>query len=104
MRLKLNENMPRPLAESLLRAGHDVHTASDEGLLGKSDRVVWSAVVHERRLLLTLDRDFGQLAIQSGDHAGAIVLRPRDANKMAIEALAFRALASATDIDMTTEL
>jgi predicted nuclease of predicted toxin-antitoxin system len=104
MRLKLDENMPRPLAESLRRVGHDVHTASDEDLLGKSDRVVWSVVVHERRLLLTLDRDFGQLATQSNDHAGAIVLRPRDANKTAIEALALRALALATDIDMTNRI
>jgi predicted nuclease of predicted toxin-antitoxin system len=104
MRLKLDENMPRPLADSLRRVGHDVHTAADEGLLGKPDRVVWSVVVEEKRLLLTLDRDFGQLATQSSDHAGAIVLRPRDANKMVIEALAFRALALATDIDMTNRI
>jgi predicted nuclease of predicted toxin-antitoxin system len=104
MRLKLDENMPRPLADSLRRAGHDVHTASDEGLLGKSDRVIWTVVMHERRLLLTLDRDFGQLAAQSNDHAGAIVLRPRDASKTVIEALAFRALALAADIDMTNRI
>jgi predicted nuclease of predicted toxin-antitoxin system len=104
MRLKLDENMPRPLAESLRGIGHDVHTASDEHLLGKSDRVVWSVVVHESRLLLTLDRDFGQLATQSNDHAGAIVLRPRDANKTVIEALALRALALAADIDMTNRI
>jgi predicted nuclease of predicted toxin-antitoxin system len=104
MRLKLDENMPRPLAESLRRVGHDVHTASDENLLGKPDRIVWSVVVHEKRLLLTLDRDFGQLATQSIDHAGAIVLRPRDANKTVIEALALRALALATDIDMTNRI
>ncbi|MPZ35975.1 MAG: hypothetical protein GEV13_34310 [Rhodospirillales bacterium] len=104
MRLKLDENMPRPLAESLRQVGHDVHTASDEDLLGKSDHVVWSVVVHERRLLPTLDRDFGQLATQSNDHAGAIVLRPRDADKMVIEALALRALALATDIDMTNRI
>src|SRR5215207_741970 len=63
-----------------------------------------ASVVHERRLLLTLDRDFGQLATQSSDHAGAIVLRPRDANKMVIEALALRALALAADIDMTNRI
>jgi predicted nuclease of predicted toxin-antitoxin system len=104
MRLKLDENMPRPLAVSLRRVGHDVHTASDEDLLGKSDHIVWSVVVQERRLLLTLDRDFGELATQSHDHAGAIVLRPRDANKTVIEALALRALALAADIDMTNRI
>jgi len=28
MRLKLDENMPRPLAETLRGAGHDVHTVA----------------------------------------------------------------------------
>jgi len=37
MRLKLDENMPRPLAETLRGAGHDVHTVADEHLLGKPD-------------------------------------------------------------------
>ena len=87
MRLKLDENMPRPLAESLRRASHDVHTASDEDLLGKPDRLVWNAVTRESRLLLTLDRDFGRLAIESNDHSGAIVLRPRDASMAVIERL-----------------
>ncbi|HEV7543140.1 MAG TPA: DUF5615 family PIN-like protein [Reyranella sp.] len=62
MRLKLDENMPRPLVETLRGAGHDVHTVADEHLLGKPDDIIWSAVVREERLLLTLDRDFGRLA------------------------------------------
>lgn len=60
--------------------------------------------MHEGRLLMTLDRDFGQLATETNGHAGAIVLRPRDANKLVIEALALRALALATDIDMTNRI
>lgn len=101
MRLKLDEKMPRPLAESLRRLGHDVHTASDEGLLGKSDRVVWNVVMSETPLPMTLDRDFGLFATETNGHAGAVVLRPRDANKAVVEALALQALALATDIDMT---
>ena len=100
MRLKLDENMPRPLAETFRSAGHDVHTAADEDLLGKRDDVVWSAAVQEQRLLLTLDRNFGRLATGSSEHHGAVVLRPRDANQKTIVALAIRAVALATDIDM----
>jgi predicted nuclease of predicted toxin-antitoxin system len=100
MRVKLDENMPRSLAEARRLAGHDVHTAADEGLLGKSDDLVWQAVVEERRLLLTLDRDFGQLAMESNDHAGAVVLRPRDANQSVIMPLALRALSLAEEVDM----
>jgi predicted nuclease of predicted toxin-antitoxin system len=100
MRLKLDENMPRPLVETLRGAGHDVHTVADEHLLGKPDDIIWSAVVREERLPLTLDRDFGRLATESRGHPGAIVLRPRDANQAMIMTLALRALALATDIDM----
>jgi predicted nuclease of predicted toxin-antitoxin system len=100
MRLKLDENMPRPLVETLRGAGHDVHTVADEHLLGEPDDIIWSAVVREERLLLTLDRDFGRLATESRGHPGAIVLRPRDANQAMIMTLALRALALATDIDM----
>ena len=100
MRLKLDENMPGLLTETLRSSGHDVHTAADEGLLGEPDEIVWNAVVREERLLLTLDRDFGRLATGSGGHSGAIVLRPRDANQAAIVTLALRALALAADVDM----
>ena len=100
MRLKLDENMPRPLVETLRGAGHDVHAVADEHLLGEPDDIIWSAVVREERLPLTLDRDFGRLATESRGHPGAIVLRPRDANQAMIMTLALRALALATDIDM----
>ncbi len=104
MRLKLDENMPRPLAEELRDAGHDVHTVADEDLLGSPDDIIWNAVVREERLLLTLDRDFGQLAVTTRDHSGAVILRPRDANQAMIMALARRALALATDIDMKNRI
>ena len=104
MRLKLDENMPRLLAETLRGAGHDVHTAADEGLLGKPDETVWHASAQERRMLLTLDRDFGRLAAATGGHAGAIVLRPRDANQRMIVEFAMRALGLAGDIDMSNRV
>jgi predicted nuclease of predicted toxin-antitoxin system len=104
MRLKLDENMPMLLVTTLRQAGHDVHTAGDEGLLGKPDDDVWHAVTRERQLLLTLDRDFGRLATRTGDHAGAIVLRPRETNQATITALAGRALVVAADIDMTNRV
>lgn len=81
MRLKLDENMPRQLAEALNGIGHDAHTLADECLLGMSDDIVWDAAIREERLLLTLDRDFGRLATSSTGHFEAIVLRPRDATR-----------------------
>jgi len=104
MRLKLDENMPRLLAGTLREAGHDVHTAADEGLLGKPDEAIWQASVQERRMLLTLDRDFGRLAAATRSHAGAIVLRPRDANQQMIVEFAIRAIGLAADVDMSNRV
>jgi predicted nuclease of predicted toxin-antitoxin system len=104
MQLKLDENMPRPFAETLRSVGHDGHTAADEGLLGKSDDVVWSAALREERLLMTLDRDFGRLATGSGTHPGAVVLRPRDTNQRTTVSFALRAVALAMDIDMKNRI
>jgi predicted nuclease of predicted toxin-antitoxin system len=104
MRLKLDENMPTLLATTLRSTGHDVHTAADENLLGKSDDDVWAASRREERLLVTMDRDFGRLAAEGGDHAGAIVLRPRDAEQTAIVSLAQRAVQLATEIDMSNRV
>ncbi|HSH99772.1 MAG TPA: DUF5615 family PIN-like protein [Reyranella sp.] len=104
MRVKLDENMPMALVTTLRRAGHDVHTVADEGLLGKPDAEIWKAAVEERRLLVTLDRDFGRLAIGTPAHAGAIVLRPREANQTVLAGLAERAVALAAELDMNNRV
>ena len=104
MRLKLDENMPGSLVELLRSAGHDIHTVADENLLVEPDDMIWNAVVREQRLLVTLDRDFGRLATRSRGHAGAIVLRSREANQAAIMELARRALALVAELDMSNRV
>jgi hypothetical protein len=37
MKIKLDENLPLPLATLLNKLGHDVHTLHDEMLLGRAD-------------------------------------------------------------------
>ena len=54
MRLKLDENMPMLLATTLRSSGHDVHTAADENLLGKSDDKVWAVTRSLARRALQL--------------------------------------------------
>jgi predicted nuclease of predicted toxin-antitoxin system len=104
MRLKLDENMPTLLAPVLRSSGHDVHTVADENLSGRPDDEVWAAVVSEGRLIVTLDRDFGRLAVNSSSHAGAIVLRPRTPELTTIVALATRAVALAAEVGMNNRV
>jgi predicted nuclease of predicted toxin-antitoxin system len=73
-----NENVPSRVVESLRSAGHDVHWVS-ETTPGASDEAVLNAANAERRVLLTFDKDFGELAFRLGIRStcGIILLRPR---------------------------
>ncbi len=61
MRLKLDENIPAGLVETLTALGHDVDTVPQEALTGHSDRKVWDAAQNVRRLLITQDLDFSDI-------------------------------------------
>lgn len=61
MKIKVDENIGRSGVNLLRQAGHDVMTVPEEGLSGSADDAVLRACVSERRTLVTLDRDFGQV-------------------------------------------
>jgi predicted nuclease of predicted toxin-antitoxin system len=76
VRFKLDENMDVPVASLFVAAGHDVETAYGEGLAGEPDDVVGPAAIREGRLLVTLDRGFGDVRrYPPGSHAGVVLLR-----------------------------
>ena len=93
MRVKLDENLPRDLADALSRQGHDVDTVLDEHLGGREDRVVVQAATDARRMVITLDRGVGDIrSFPPGSHAGVVVLRPVSQNPATILELANRLL------------
>lgn len=56
--------------------GHDMDTAGDERLGGATDDAVLAAAGREQRLLITLDRRFGDIRrYPPGTHGGILVLR-----------------------------
>lgn len=61
MRLKIDENLPTVLVTAFGDFGHDVDTVIDEQLLGASDPTVLQAATSEGRMLVTLDRGFGDV-------------------------------------------
>ncbi len=77
-RLLANENVPADVVMSLRMDGHDVTWMRDAGP-GSPDDVVLSLAQAEDRILLTFDKDFGELAFRRGQAAtpGVILLRPR---------------------------
>jgi predicted nuclease of predicted toxin-antitoxin system len=74
----------------LVGAGHDVDSVHDEALTGRPDPEVLAAARAEARLLLTLDRGFGDVrTYPPGSHEGIVVLWLDDQSVGAVaEALA----------------
>jgi predicted nuclease of predicted toxin-antitoxin system len=58
---KLDENLSLELKEPLIVAGHDVATASDQGLQGARDEELAEVCRRESRCLITADEDFAQI-------------------------------------------
>jgi predicted nuclease of predicted toxin-antitoxin system len=65
MRLLLDENVSPIVGDALRAAGHDVSMASDV-CPGAPDEDVVALAVAAGRVLVTEDKDFGQLAFQRG--------------------------------------
>jgi len=76
MKLLANENLPLDVIEALRGAGYDVAWIRADSP-GVDDTTVLARAVAEDRVLITFDKDFGELAFQQGLPAtcGIILLR-----------------------------
>lgn len=73
MKFLADECCDGALVLSLRMAGHDVRYVAED-MKGASDDAVLGAAVGEGRLLLTEDKDFGELALRFGRPVVGIVL------------------------------
>ena len=76
MRLLANENIPVPSIRLLRQAGYDI-TAIIEDSPGIPDTAVLARAADEKRIILTFDRDYGELIYRRGlrSPSGVIYLR-----------------------------
>jgi predicted nuclease of predicted toxin-antitoxin system len=76
MRFLADENFPGAAVQALRAAGHDV-TWVQEAAAGSKDEAVLQRAQDEARILITFDKDFGELAFRRGLPAssGVILLR-----------------------------
>lgn len=81
MRFLANENFPRSTVEALRGAGHDVAWVRSD-TPGAGDEAVVARARLEGRVLLTFDKDFGELVLKRGAGAshGVVLFRTRLAN------------------------
>ncbi len=76
MRLLANENFPGPAVSALRAAGHDVVWIHEDAP-GIKDPEVMARARAEDRVLLTFDKDFGELVFHLGEKAsnGIVLFR-----------------------------
>jgi len=75
MRFLLDENVERRIAEHLEATGHDVAQATSVGPAPLSDHEVVRTALRPGRILVTRNRDFGQLVFELGDTCPTMLLR-----------------------------
>lgn len=96
MRILADENFPQPIVELLRAAGHDVLWARTD-CAGWKDSVLLDLAESAARILLTLDKDFWQIAIQRRvplERCGVVLFRAHPATPHHLGPLA-RAFAEA---------
>jgi predicted nuclease of predicted toxin-antitoxin system len=76
MRIKLDENLPASLVQTLVQLGHDADSVLQEGLQGSPDPDVWAAAQAAKRFLVTQDLDFSDVRrFAPGTHRGLLLVR-----------------------------
>jgi predicted nuclease of predicted toxin-antitoxin system len=89
MRWLCDENVPRNLVDALRQHGHDVVWIR-EGSPGMPDAEVLALAIRERRVCLTFDKDFGQLAANTSfsSDSGIVLLRlPAPSSKDRVQSM-----------------
>ena len=73
-----NENVPGEAVVAARQAGHDLEWIA-ETMPGVDDDLVLTTALAEQRVLVTFDKDFGEMAFRQGKAAtcGIILLRPK---------------------------
>jgi predicted nuclease of predicted toxin-antitoxin system len=98
MRILANENFPRGAVEALRARGHDVFWARTDSP-GCPDLEVINRAASEHRILITFDKDFGELAFrrQLSSPAGIILFRMKAPSAKHVGHVAVAVLEGRTD-------
>lgn len=74
IRVKVDEDLPRQVAELFAACGHDAVTVVMQGWQGLADEALWPRVQQEERWLVTADKGFADLRVSlPGGHAGILL-------------------------------
>jgi predicted nuclease of predicted toxin-antitoxin system len=100
LRFLADENFPGAAVRALRGAGHDVSWVQEE-MPGAPDLGVIARAAEESRIILTFDKDFGELAFKSAGiaPAGVVLFRVLAASPDELAARTVDLISSRTDWD-----
>ena len=98
LRILANENVPGEAVEALRREGHDAAWTRTDAP-GSTDEAVLAQAQAESRLLITFDKDFGELAFHRGLPAssGIVLFRLESEGPAQVTNFVLAALRSRSD-------
>jgi predicted nuclease of predicted toxin-antitoxin system len=92
--VKLDEHLGNAHLQFLREGGYDADTVLGERLSGSADEFLWTRVVADGRLLITLDLDFSDVRrYKPGTHPGILLVRARSTSSSAVLRVLRRVLA-----------
>ena len=95
MRFIADENVARLPIRKLRQQGHDVLGVVEEGMAGATDEDIIAWALAEKRIIITHDKDFGQLLLNPAkQHGGVLLLRLRQPTPQNAFRAILRALSS----------
>ena len=79
MHIKVDEDLPRAVAQRFRQAGYTCSTVPEQRLGGWKDPALWEVVQAHQQYLVTGDKGFGDIRrYPPGTHWGILVLRPAE--------------------------
>ena len=98
LRILANENFPGAAVQALRARGHDVGWVRTDAP-GSSDVDVLARAVSEARILITFDKDYGELAFRAGlsTVSGVVLFRIRPVSPQHVAPRSVAALESRSD-------
>lgn len=98
LRLLADENIPKVAITALRMRGHDVRSVGTD-TPGARDIEVLSQALSEKRVLITFDKDFGELVFRAGKEAscGVVLFRIALRSPHSVAQAVVQALESRTD-------
>jgi predicted nuclease of predicted toxin-antitoxin system len=89
MHVKVDEDLPKAVADMLRSTGHTATSVVEQNMGGVKDASLWRAVQTEHQFLVTADKGFADIRFYPpGTHSGILLLRPdQDGIRPVIELL-----------------